>query len=54
MGNAYEDADLSLKTGVGFGVRWFSPIGPIRLDLGFPQNNSDDRFRIHFTLGADL
>lgn len=54
MGNAYEDADLLLKTGVGFGVRWFSPIGPIRLDLGFPQNDSDDSFRIHFTLGSDL
>jgi outer membrane protein insertion porin family len=24
-----------LKTGAGFGVRWFSPIGPIHIDLGF-------------------
>jgi outer membrane protein insertion porin family len=24
-----------LKTGMGFGIRWFSPFGPIVVDLGF-------------------
>jgi outer membrane protein insertion porin family len=24
-----------LKTGVGFGIRWFSPFGPINIDIGF-------------------
>ncbi len=24
-----------LKTGLGVGIRWFSPFGPIRIDLGF-------------------
>jgi outer membrane protein insertion porin family len=24
-----------LKTGIGVGIRWFSPIGPIQIDLGF-------------------
>ncbi|HAR96618.1 MAG TPA: outer membrane protein assembly factor BamA [Deltaproteobacteria bacterium] len=24
-----------IRTGAGFGVRWFSPLGPIRLELGF-------------------
>jgi outer membrane protein insertion porin family len=27
-----------LKTGVGVGIRWFSPLGPIHLDLGFNLN----------------
>jgi len=27
-----------LKTGVGAGIRWFSPFGPIHLDLGFNPN----------------
>jgi outer membrane protein insertion porin family len=27
-----------LKTGVGVGIRWFSPLGPIHLDLGFNPN----------------
>jgi translocation and assembly module TamA len=55
-GNAFNNADLELKTGAGFGVRWQSPIGPIRLDLGFPINDDDARqsYRIHFTLGPDL
>lgn len=27
-----------LKTGVGAGIRWFSPFGPIHIDLGFNLN----------------
>ena len=27
-----------LKTGAGVGIRWFSPFGPIHLDLGFNLN----------------
>lgn len=28
-------ADPSVKLGTGFGIRWFSPFGPINIDLGF-------------------
>jgi len=32
-------SDLTpLKTGVGVGIRWFSPLGPIHIDLGFNPN----------------
>lgn len=38
-GNAYdngEDIDLSdLRKSVGFGVRWYSPLGPMRLEYGY-------------------
>lgn len=36
-GNAYEGRiDFGdLRTGAGTGIRWFSPIGPLRLELGF-------------------
>ncbi len=54
MGNAFDDIDMELKTGVGVGVRWFLPIGPVRLDLAIPQDNSASDFQIHFSLGADL
>ncbi len=30
--------DFSLKTTAGFGIRWFSPLGPIRLEYGFNIN----------------
>ncbi|TVR04674.1 MAG: outer membrane protein assembly factor BamA [Deltaproteobacteria bacterium] len=35
-----EDADVSygnlLRTGAGFGIRWRSPLGPLRFEWGFP------------------
>ena len=42
------------KTGVGAGLRWYSPLGPIRLDVGVPLDDAPDSFRIHITLGPDL
>ena len=54
-GNAFDSfKDLSLKTGVGAGIRWYSPLGPIRLDVGVPLDDAPDSFRIHITLGPDL
>ena len=26
---------MPLKTGFGVGIRWFSPFGPIHIDIGF-------------------
>ncbi|HTL12788.1 MAG TPA: outer membrane protein assembly factor BamA, partial [Bdellovibrionota bacterium] len=38
-GNAgHLDNDFSLKSDAGFGFRWFSPIGPLRFEWGFPFN----------------
>lgn len=51
-GSAFDDTDTELKTGAGFGARWLSPVGPIRLDLAMPLDESG--WRIHFTLGPDL
>jgi outer membrane protein insertion porin family len=38
-GNAWRDAigvDLSeLRTSAGYGIRWYSPVGPIRLEYGY-------------------
>lgn len=31
-----QDYANALRTSVGFGVRWFSPIGPLRFEWGFP------------------
>jgi outer membrane protein insertion porin family len=32
------EKDRGIKTGAGFGVRWFSPFGPIHVDVGFNLN----------------
>ncbi|MBU2966485.1 autotransporter assembly complex family protein [Amphritea sp. 2_MG-2023] len=54
-GNAFNDTDLSLYTGIGVGLRWFSPVGPVRFDLAVPQDDDDDNsIHLHFNLGADL
>jgi len=51
---------LSLYKSVGFGLRWFSPIGPLRFEWGFPLNRRRDRitgnyidepFDFQFTIG---
>lgn len=44
-GNVYEDetADLgSLRQSAGYGVRWYSPVGPIRIEAGHILDPKDD------------
>ncbi len=53
-GNAFELNQFKIKRGAGVGVRWLSPIGPIRLDFAVPLNNSNDSFQIHFSTGTLL
>lgn len=53
-GSAFNDSDADFKTGVGIGVRWFSPFGPVRLDLAHPLDDPDTNVRFHITLGPDL
>jgi len=58
-GNVYESAG-SIKLGdmrqsAGFGFRWYSPIGPIRLENGYildPEEGEDTGGRWDFTMGA--
>lgn len=52
-GNAFNSLSDSLKTAVGVGIRWVSPVGPIRLDLAQPLND-DKGWRIHFSMGPEL
>ena len=33
---------LTIRTDAGFGIRWFSPIGPLRFEWGFPFNRRPD------------
>ncbi|MEH6650995.1 MAG: autotransporter assembly complex family protein [Motiliproteus sp.] len=53
-GDAVNSFEGGLNTGVGAGVRWQSPFGPIRLDLAKALNIEGHPWRIHFTLGPDL
>ncbi len=59
MGNAIDDGDFNLKQGAGVGVRWVSPIGPIRIDVAKALDpiTKDDKtkgWRLHISMGPDL
>ncbi|PRA53309.1 MULTISPECIES: autotransporter assembly complex family protein [Pseudomonas] len=54
QGNSFNDFELpNLKTGVGVGVRWVSPVGPIRLDLAHALDDPGG-IRLHFSMGPEL
>jgi translocation and assembly module TamA len=47
------DFSETLRIGAGPGLRYFSPIGPLRLDVGFPLNprDSDDTWQLYISIG---
>lgn len=53
-GNAFDDADLDPQQGAGFGLRWRTPIGAVRLDLAQALSLPGNPWRLHLTLGPDL
>lgn len=54
QGNAFNTPkEPSLNTSVGFGLRWVSPVGPIRVDLANPLDG-DGGVRFHFSMGPEL
>ncbi len=42
-----------LRSDVGFGIRWFSPIGPLRLEWGYPLNRlaTESSSQFNFFIG---
>jgi outer membrane protein insertion porin family len=44
---------LGLFHSVGTGLRWFSPLGPLRFEVGFPltRRAQDDAYLFEFTIG---
>lgn len=53
-GNAFNTDEIDLRVGYGVGLRWYSPVGRVRFDIAIPDDTSEDDWRIHFGLGADL
>jgi translocation and assembly module TamA len=49
-----DDASRTMRFGAGFGLRWFTNIGPLRADLAYPLNPADDhveRLQFYISLG---
>ncbi|MDH3667889.1 MAG: BamA/TamA family outer membrane protein [Paracoccaceae bacterium] len=49
----WPDFEEGVQAAAGVGLRYFSPAGPIRLDLAFPVNGrgADDFFQFYFSIG---
>lgn len=54
FGNTGDSWPLSIKQTVGVGVRWLSPIGPVRIDVANAIDEVDKPWRLHLTIGPDL
>lgn len=54
----YGDAWTSVpqwKTGVGAGIRWGSPVGPVSLDFAWGlDEDPGEEFHVHFSLGPEI
>jgi translocation and assembly module TamA len=54
QGNSFNSLDFpTLKSSVGVGLRWVSPVGPLRLDLAHALDD-DGGIRVHFSMGPEL
>ena len=53
-GNALDNFNDPLKEGAGFGIRWKSPIGQVRVDVATALSDPDRPWRLHLNVGPDL
>jgi translocation and assembly module TamA len=55
VGNAFNSlSDLELFQGFGIGLRYYTKVGPIRLDLARRVGVDNPGFKIHFSFGFEL
>ena len=53
-GNAIDNFADSLEQGAGFGFRWKSPVGPVRIDFANAISTAGKAWRLHINIGPDL
>jgi translocation and assembly module TamA len=54
-GNAFDDfSQFQLKQNAGLGLRIYTPVGPIRLDLARQIGETDNQYRISLSIGFAL
>lgn len=60
QGDAAENFEFDFKRSVGIGVRWISPIGPVRIDIACAldgvrcSTGSAEGWGLHLSMGPDL
>lgn len=53
-GDAFTSGDFDARVGVGMGLRWRSPVGPVRVDVGVGLDDPERAVRLHLTIGPEL
>lgn len=54
-GDAFSGKNFDLKIGAGLGLRWRSPVGMVRVDLGAPiRDTFASGLELHIVIGPDL
>ncbi len=53
-GSAFDGKRPDMRTGVGHGLRWRSPVGPVRIDIARGLDNPESPLTLHLNIGADL
>jgi translocation and assembly module TamA len=54
IGDAFDNIDEQFSQSVGIGGRWYSPVGPIRVDFAYAMTRPGISFRLHVNMGPDL
>lgn len=53
-GSAFDGRTPDWHTGIGIGLRWRSPVGPVRIDIARGLDHPDSAFTLGLNIGADL
>jgi len=54
-GQVFDDQQTEdWKIGAGLGIRGYTPVGMAKLDIAWPVSETEQPWRIHFSLGFDL
>ena len=53
-GRAFTDSSDPYRVGIGFGLRWLSPVGPLRVDVGYGVSEDNHPVRLHLSIGPRL
>ncbi|PID65597.1 MAG: hypothetical protein CR975_06450 [Gammaproteobacteria bacterium] len=53
-GDAYSSESAKLKVGAGLGFHYYSPVGPIKVDVAHGFDKPGDKFRLHLSIGPEF
>ncbi len=53
-GKAFNNSGEKNSIGMGAGLRWQSPVGPLRIDVAVGVSEDDNPIRLHLAFGPEL